>query len=58
MHSINDLKKMWNSTWKKSNRISIIPMNFSNWTKVLRLGPAPRISAEKLIEVKLSPLKT
>lgn len=49
MHTINNFKKMWN----KSNRISIVPMTFSNWTKVLRLGPVPRISAEKFIEVKL-----
>lgn len=51
MNSINEMKRMWNSSLRKANRIAITPIALSQWSKVLRLGPVPRITIEKFFEV-------
>lgn len=52
MNTKTKFKNMWTSTARKANRIAIAPLALPNWTKVLRLGPIPKVSVKDLMEVK------
>lgn len=45
------LLKMWSSSARRTNRIAIAPIALPSWTKVLRLGPVPKVSLTELMEV-------